>query len=754
MREILVESIRARLRTEISPQNPLKYLLRHDVREYTDHLISVVYLYTRQKKGFGGHTIYLTELICAIGHTIRGKFRLKKDSSLAAKTGAFLLYSFEELGFLQVVMGHGQKGHNAYLVQVLDDDGICQLWNSVEPGSIEKLPNIRPYGQWRGSRHETGWNMVKTGSKDVLDALSPQSHPMVFECLNRAQRIGWTVNEHVLNIQMWALRNKVEAFSDIWEQTNPEARNTKLREARAVIDIASRFVDKVFYHLYYYDFRGRKYPATAYLHEQGNDVARGLLLRADRKPIGRSGFFWLMVSLASSWAGDSGRIDRLKTDKLPLKDRAEWAADNEEILLSYAENPKVNQGWMRADHPWQFLATCFELKSFRDWQASHRGHYLPSHWAEGAEYMYESGLEVFIDGSNNGSQHLAALTRDEVTAPHVNLVPLDLPGDLYKYIADHVWAKLEKDVSGMTEEEKAACERLIDNIVELKKEINECEPKSDRRSRLAGDIHRLKHENAELMAMAAPVFWCRIKDAAHRRKIVKRNTMTIPYGGTAYGLGQQIIDDSRKHGIELLYHMEHRWGAFLGREVYTTCREALRRPMQLLAKLERAGREAEREGRFLSWVVPLTHFPVVQHYTEGITKKLYVQYGPPAGPRLSTGYYSNTLQLAVCFVEELKPSKGKQSQGASPNAIHSLDAAHLMLTVCQADFPVTTVHDSYGCLLADMQALYPLIRDTFVQLYQMDPLGALLSDMRTDASGLDVGSLDVGLIRQSEYCFC
>ena len=41
---------------------------------------------------------------------------------------------------------------------------------------------------------------------------------------------------------------------------------------------------------------------------------------------------------------------------------------NEEILLSYAENPKVNQGWMSADSPWQFLAACIELKKLREWQ--------------------------------------------------------------------------------------------------------------------------------------------------------------------------------------------------------------------------------------------------------------------------------------------------------------------------------------------------------------------------------------------------
>ena len=143
--------------------------------------------------------------------------------------------------------------------------------------------------------------------------------------------------------------------------------------------------------LYYLDFRGRKYAATAFFSEQGPDLARGLLLRADSKVIGEQGFFWLMISIANNWAGD---IDGLSTDKIPLNERVYWSLDNEEILLSYAENPKVNQGWMQAAKPWQFLAACFELKKAREWEA--QGNDL---------YEYASRIEVSIDGSTNGKDN-------------------------------------------------------------------------------------------------------------------------------------------------------------------------------------------------------------------------------------------------------------------------------------------------------------------------------------------------------------
>ena len=142
---------------------------------------------------------------------------------------------------------------------------------------------------------------------------------------------------------------------------------------------------------------------------------------------------------------------------------------------------------------------------------------------------------------------------------------------------------------------------------------------------------------------------------------------------------------------------------------------------------------------------------MVQHYVQGVIKKRWIQYGSPKGRRKTSGYYTNTLQLAICFIEECYPSKGKQSQGASPNAIHSLDAAHLMLTVYRAPFPVTTIHDSYGCLLADMPQLFTLVRETFVELYEADPLTKLMQGVGGRFN--DVGDLDVTLIKDSEYAF-
>jgi len=558
MKQKLIASLTTRIATEIAPQNPVRFLKELSPEVCIEMAVGTVYLYTRVGTGRNKKIVLMTEVISAIGHAIRNKYKLTRDSAVAAKAGAFILYSFELVGILNLVLGRAVNGHATYTIEVTDDDKLSTLWDGLSPDKTEKLPSLEPYAPWTSSRHATGIQMVKTADQEVLEILKPETHPLVFESLNRSQSVGWRINEEIYNIYTWALRNKTEAFADIWEMQNPEAKASKIREAKAIGSIAKRYLGLTFYHLYTYDFRGRKYVSTAYLHEQGTDLAKGLLLREDKKPIGEQGFFWLCISIASNWAGDAGREDGRKTDKIPLEERVYWVLDNEEVLHSYVENPKVNQGWMHAEKPWQFLAACFELQNLRMWQSeteatiarlnnpSLSGTDLAIMALEGTfvydKYAYESHLECFIDGSNNGSQHLSALTRDELTAPHVNLTPSDLPGDLYKYVADHVWTAIEEDFSKLTRNEVKACENFIDTIADMKNQIALTPLKSDRRKELIAEIIEYKKEHERFLKMAAPVFWNRIKDGKHRRKLCKRGVMTLPYGATPHGLGKCLLN--------------------------------------------------------------------------------------------------------------------------------------------------------------------------------------------------------------------
>jgi DNA-directed RNA polymerase, mitochondrial len=218
-------------------------------------------------------------------------------------------------------------------------------------------------------------------------------------------------------------------------------------------------------------------------------------------------------------------------------------------------------------------------------------------------------------------------------------------------------------------------------------------------------------------------------------------------------MGNQVKEDSKKHGIKLLTHVDTRWASFMGRNIYKACGEYINRPMQLLDHFKLAGAAAEAKGEFLAWEVPVTRFPVVQEYTEGIVKKVYIPYGPKVGEKKSNNHDASVLQLNIAFIEERIPSQGKQAAGAAPNIVHSLDAAHLMLISHRCDFPISTVHDSFGTLPCYMPQLYQIVRETFYELYVTDPLKEIAIQIKMDLSNFDFGTYDISGVLDAEFAF-
>jgi hypothetical protein len=388
MRDLLKHLLEYRIENELSAQNPVSMLKKVDLDVAIDELLRHVYMFTRAGRGAVA-AAPLVECACTVGHSIRRLHDLPLNTAIAVKVGAFLIYSLEELDLTELTLTPQEgKKHPTYFLDIKDDKKLTELWETVDNTKTIKMPALEPYDDWEGTRREDGSKLVKTNNKRVLSEVTPANNPMVYRVINEAQKIGWIINEDVLAIAEWAFKAKSEAFSEIWSLQSPEAKATKKREAKTILSMAASLRDDVFYHSYYLDFRGRKYPATAYLHEQGADLARGLLLRLDKKALGERGLWWLFVSLANNWSGKSHREDGAKTDKIPLEQRVEWALLNEEMILNCAERPRMYTEWTRADKPWQFLAAAIEYYRAKLWSIEY----------DRCISEYESHLEVFVDG--------------------------------------------------------------------------------------------------------------------------------------------------------------------------------------------------------------------------------------------------------------------------------------------------------------------------------------------------------------------
>ena len=802
----------------INEVNPLKTVSRRllslDIDDVLDNAIEAIYIRTRQGHRDSEDKVSLGILSLEVGKGLasrairnytpncipdkKGKTKLltpnqaKSANSLtgtAVKLGAFIIYSFEKLGLVDKVETQDRNKHSNYFIQasVKGDRKLTNLRNTIDKEKSDKFPKQDgPYPDWKGP-YNSGYRLIKTQeenlmghTKEVISGydevtgepteyikrhhfLNPKDYPVMFQAVNDSQKIGWRINLEMMEVFDWALAKEEAAFGDIWSMTNPQAKQSKLREAEAILNTAENMGEDTFYHLYYYDFRGRKYPATAYLHEQGTDGAKGMLLMDHKKPLGSSGLFWMMVNAANHWAGKSnnppdenGEVP--KTDKIPIQDRYDFALDKwEDEWSEWAVNPMINKGWMEADKPWQFLSTIIELRRAVE---------------SGDPLNYETGFVVYIDGTNNGCQHLSALTMDEVTGEQVNVSGTNAPyaGDLYAYVANAVWANSDKSIEP---DLKLACDKFIDKLLEIKTRITELQfeikekgikysdtdnPLIKEKDNLIKKSRKLRENNQVISDETCKVFWSRITDKKERRKIVKRNVMTLPYGGTEYGLGEQQIKDARKHSIDLLTELEHKWGSYMGRHVFASCQEAIPKPMKMLEIFEIAGSRAEDKKESLSWNVPGTNFPVVQHYMEGTVKRVNSNYGDePESVKFNKRLFrKDHVRFSVAHKEIPRMSPGKQKQGASPNIIHSLDASHLAMTqmACKdAGFDLITVHDSFGSHPSDMQDLFDIVRVEFKNLYELNPLENLLKQLGIDDIVIERGDLDLNDILENEFAF-
>jgi DNA-directed RNA polymerase len=202
-------------------------------------------------------------------------------------------------------------------------------------------------------------------------------------------------------------------------------KNSELHSLRCDIkiklDIARQFRGQTMYYPHNLDFRGRAYPVPPNLSHLGSDFCRGLLLFAEKRPLGADGYTWLKIHLCNLFGNN----------KISMDDRQAWTESHTAEILDSAERPlEGNRWWTTFESPFQALACCKELKAVME-------------CADPTQFL--SNLPVHQDGSCNGLQHYAGLGRDSKGALAVNLIPSSTPQDVYTRVLEHVLTQIELD---------------------------------------------------------------------------------------------------------------------------------------------------------------------------------------------------------------------------------------------------------------------------------------------------------------------
>ena len=351
------------------------------------------------------------------------------------------------------------------------------------------------------------------------------------------------------------------------------------------------------------------------------------------------------------------------------------------------------------EKPVVFLACCLEWAKIEEFGDSH---------------AYICHLPIPIDGTNNGWQHLGAMSQDEVTGDLVGLIPGEVPKDFYVTTA----------------------KRLVELMPDFFEERQ----------------IPMKHI---------------------RKGIAKRGSMTRAYSAGATKIAENMAADLYQYGFDVKYNITPEDCVVLAKNLVKAIADVCPGPLKTMKYLQAlAGHVLVSQGKkTINWTTP-SGFPVEHAYYLTDEDIAFVTLAPPKGhahhldpigkPKKNgkgeiVGY-TGRIGLAVQRYNE-KPSLKDTASGISPNFVHSMDAAHMSLVIANWHGSFGAVHDSFSVHACDVEELMTLTRQTFVDMYDKENFFDIMRQMIVgededfDEAQPQLGQLNINEVMESDFFF-
>ncbi|KOR44987.1 hypothetical protein ADT27_13395 [Xanthomonas oryzae] len=576
------------------------------------------------------------------------------------------------------------------VVSTINDDTLAlsddahSLIEDITEKTIERaayyLPCVEQPIQWttyaNGGWHTTEMRRlmpyVIKGKGDYHRALQAADLSQELACINSLQGTAWRVNARMLAaLEKIAGKISIDEIVAVPDDDAPrwvkeEYRKTKNRY-RQVSNVAKKFEPyPAIYFVYFCDFRGRKYAMGSGINPQGSDLQKCLLEFSEGLPLtDANAVDWFLITGAN----------RFGYDKVSLDERVQWCHDNHGEILAAATDPLTGLLWKSASKPLQFLAWCFEYRDFIE---------------QGPEFV--SRVSADMDGTCNGLQHFSAMLRDEIGGAATNLLPADVPSDIYAIVAKRTQERLQD------------AERDQDGLVEkwLTHGIN--------------------------------------------RSITKRSTMTLPYGSTRFSSAGFVRDDYLRKGKAPEFDADqyNKAAQLLSRFIWPAIGETVIKAREGMDWLQEAAKAAIKGGApALHWTTP-TGFPVWQVYNQVEVKKVRTKMAGAAQIRV---YVPGDVPDAKKHAAGAAPNCVH-----SLDASHLTATVNACAAVGIKDFAM--IHDSYAVHACHAATLARVLRAEFVKMYENhDVLAEFAASNCIDLPRPEPGSLYLGSVMDAEFFF-
>jgi DNA-directed RNA polymerase len=687
---------------------------------------SLVKYCTRNKSSTHSASVKLTFASDLIGKRIAKSIDADPtDIKTTLSLGDLMLETFLQDGLIDIIKEY--DGFKApYVVRVVN------MTDSVKPTligtSFEPLPPIsglyspltnNPFikgwtdsGLFKNYLNQTFVKSLETLrqqpwvlNQPVLAAIREHKPPELLELVDTDGEIHY-YNIHQENLRLPKKLTHMDGTQFLGKK-DPKLQRmlSKYFEYNQIVKKAQLVENKTFYQEVSCDYRGRVYYAESFLEFQGSDLSRSLFLFGNKKRVTEKGYYWLAIHAAScfnqsysltelkelhylttDYIGylEKEGLDSISVDKMTLDDRTLWVKNNLKFIIHTARTKSIID---TAEKPYSFLAVCIEIAGY--------------HKAKVLKQDYYSGLPVPIDGSNNGTQHLAAMSKDAYAGALVSLTPTDIQKDFYVAVAK------------------------------------------------------------ELITLAPEWFAEKNMPMKHIRKgIAKRGCMTRSYSAGRKRIAKNMYEDCHMEGYTSRYSITEDDCDMLAGKLIDAINNVCTGPLKTMKYLQKvAAHELDCGRNQMSWHTP-SGFPVVY---KAFLQQEWKQRGTIKGIQGNKdGRVMHVVKVNVNNQETgaKVPCKRSFASGISPNVIHSYDAAHMANTIVAFNGSFGAVHDSFSTHADEVDFLQEVTKQTFIAQYDVDNFFDIIQDtlmLNKDTFEYPqpkLGALNLSQLTDSKYFFC
>jgi len=507
-------------------------------------------------------------------------------------------------------------------------------------------------------------------------SLSNPLSEATLSAINRIQATPWRVNRKVKQVMKTLLEHPEGLALDmpVVLSQDEEEWTTNRRTLQRSLDTAEAYRgEKEFWFPHSIDFRGRTYPYSQDLHPQLGDTPRALLEFAQGRSLGTDGYKYLASHIASLYSSQTGST---------RDEQVQWTEDHTEEIRSLVNDPLSGISfWKEASKPWRFFAGCVEWNRLQE---------------EGVR-NFLSHMPILMDGTCNGLQHLAALTRDPELAKAVNLMSGERR-DVYQDVANAV-------------------------TQEIHRQIKVGKPVPDP-----------------------------LRNLTLSRDHMKPCVMPIPYGVSKTGISKVLVKQLTS-GIE----GENDGAAkYLSKIVWDHVQEQWGRAIEVMDWLKSLTKSLFNLMQPLMWKTP-TGSNVLMAYYKTTSKIVKLFSVPPLQQHREVRVHDEARKKGLDWKLQMRGAAPNFIH--SLDAAHLMKTVNACAEAGIQDFMM--IHDAYGTHACNAAVMSRILREQFVEMYQDDILSTLWQECQQNNPQLQVpmggpparGDFSVDQVLKSEFFF-